>query len=220
MRKWLPLVALATGVIGCGPMADNPAEQPVILTPTVSSTAPELIPGKLALIHNDDKVQIGMKVEDALAIFSKPPAQALTVNTLPKGFPPETYAADGWESVDGAEGFGVISVSGNNGKRVAVAILRMRMDTRELADDIVSQYKTVLGETGMSTQVSGELTYTLWEEEKNQLMILEAPIKGGKCQITFALGVLPLSRALRFDPESVKRDTVSYSKETSEPSKP
>ncbi len=140
-----------------------------------------------------------MKEEDALGVFPKPSANALSVDTLPKGFPSETYVASGWESTEGGDGFGVICTTEFNTKRVAVAILRMRMDSRDEADSIVNQYKPVLGDTGMTTQVSGELTYSLWKDDANELMILEAPIKGGKCQLTLALGASPLTSALRID---------------------
>lgn len=218
MRRLWPLVVLA--VVGCGPagepVAESASPQPQA---TVSPSAPDLVSGTLALTKDDDKVQVGSKAEDALGVFPKPSAQALSVNTLPKGFPAETYAVDGWESVDGADGFGVITTPVNSIKRVAVAIQRSRVDTREAADGIVADYTKQFGPP-TATKVSGDLTYTLWEDGKNRMMILEAPAKSGKCQMTLALGVASLLSPLRIDVRFVEADIDALSKEAPEKTEP
>ena len=93
-RQQLWLVALLA-LAGCAPTGDASSDTPPPPPVAVSSTPPGLVAGTLALLKDDDKVQVGSKLEDAISVFPKPPTQALAVNALPKGFPSETFSSSG-----------------------------------------------------------------------------------------------------------------------------
>lgn len=221
---WIFLTA-ALGLAGCG--ADNsiiPTVDPgPAATPLQTDNVPDnltLVHGSLAILGDTLPVQVGDDAEDAKARFQSRQA-AITVSAVPARFPNPPYSAAGWESGDGTAGFAVISLKGS----VAAAFRRLLAASAEDATATVKKYQDAIDALGTRSGIrdpvrlsygGGQYRYWFWDEDAgNRLMILWAPAKNDKIQLTIGLGDQTVMNALRASPDEAKLDMTKLMSSTS-----
>ena len=222
MRHWPIWLIMCVAVSGCegtaapGGTASGTAGQ---VDGTVAGSPPATISeGFLALypdLDKNDKITLGKQITptEVDGLF-KVPKNHLPTNTLPKVLSADDYSAIGWESNDGTQGAGFITDAHTH--KLLSAILRQSAASVEDAAAIVKFYTEKTPDIKYTTQTFGEdrYRYWFWDDGDNRLMILEAPGKGDRVQLTLALGVQQVLKALRADPADVKLDGVKAVAET------
>ncbi|MHB8635328.1 MAG: hypothetical protein ACYC96_02530 [Fimbriimonadaceae bacterium] len=211
MRLWPLWLLFGITLAGCDGAANagntaSSAQDSVVAGPappaSVSAGALALYP---QLDNNDAKLVIGEPLDSLERLYPRPTKH--TVSTpLPKGFSPEDYIAKGWELGDSTAGAGIISNAQT--KETVLALVRQSAANAKAAQDVVDAYKSKIGRPPIAVTY-GDFTYTFWEDGDNRLMILEAPGKGDKVQLTLALGAKSLMDYLHADLNHARLDSAA-----------
>lgn len=175
------------------------------VTPTFETVS------KLGLLRGSGIVRVGMKQDEAFAIFAQPP------NSYQKTDLPESieapYEANCWQSND--EGFGTILYEG----KVVTATDILDKKSEERLQQNLKQYTDAFGapqyfdEHNRPTPgfLDGKyVRYWFWQSGQDNtgdlLMICATEGKPGKLSITTAVGWEPAMEALRMTPYLASRD--------------